>query len=134
MNQAEMLARLARSAGFDCFLLAGRYTLLDQVGLTELLPLAVEKGIGIMVGGAFNSGLLADPSPAAHYNYGPVPAAILERAMRLQAVCSRHGVPLKAAALQFPFGHPAVAAVLVGPPSPPPLEDHPRLVRAWIAP
>src|SRR5258708_5953141 len=114
MNQAEMLARFARSADFDCFLVAGRYTLLDQVGLAQRLPLCLEKGIAIIVGGAFNSGLLADPSPAAHYNYGPVPTAILERAMRLQAVCSRHGVPLKAAALQFPFGHPAVAAGLSG--------------------
>src|SRR5258708_31625967 len=84
MNQAEMLARLARSADFVCFLLAGRYTLLDQVGLDELLPLCLETGIAIIVGGAFNSRLLADPSPAAHYNYGPLPAAILERAMRLQ--------------------------------------------------
>jgi len=132
MNQAEMLARFARSADFDCFLLAGRYTLLDQVGLTELLPLCLEKGIAIIVGGAFNSGLLADPSPDAHYNYGPVPAAILERAMRLQAVCARHGVPLKAAALQFPFGHPAVAAVLIGPRSAAELEDNLAMFRVEI--
>jgi D-threo-aldose 1-dehydrogenase len=132
MNQAEMLARFARSADFDCFLLAGRYTLLDQVGLAELLPLSFEKGIAIIVGGAFNSGILADPSPDAHYNYGPVPAAILERAMRLQTVCSRHGVPLKAAALQFPFGHPAVAGVLVGPRSTAELEDNLAMFRVEI--
>src|SRR5260370_9543452 len=119
MNQAEMLARFARSADFDCFLLAGRYTLLDQVGLTELLPLCLEKGIAIIVGGAFNSGLLADPSPDAHYNYGPVPAAILDRAMRLQAVCARPGVPPKTPALRVPLGHPAGAPVRLGPRPPP---------------
>src|SRR5258708_24180467 len=132
MNQADMLVRFARSAGFDCFLLAGRYTLLDQIGLTELLPLCHEKGIAIIVGGAFHSGILADPSPDAHYNYGPVPAPILERAMRLQAVCARHGVPLKAAALRFPFGHPAVAAVLIGPRSAAELEDNLAMFRVEI--
>ncbi len=132
MNQAEMLARFARSADFDCFLLAGRYTLLDQIGLTELLPLCLEKVIAIIVGGAFNSGILADPSPDAHYNYGPVPIAILERAMRLQEVCARHEVPLKAAALQFPFGHPAVAGVLIGPRSTPELEDNLAMFRVEI--
>src|SRR5437879_5597157 len=69
MNQAEMLARLAREANFDCFLLAGRYTVLDQVGLKELLPLCVERGIAIIAGGVFNSGILADPRPGTHYNY-----------------------------------------------------------------
>jgi D-threo-aldose 1-dehydrogenase len=132
MNQAEMLARFARSADFDCFLLAGRYTLLDQVGLTELLPLCLEKGNAIIVGGAFNSGLLADPSPDAHYNYGPVPTAILERALRLPTVCARHGVPLKAAALQCPFGHAAVAGVLIGPRSTAELEDNLAMFRVEI--
>ncbi len=114
MNQAEMLTRFAREADFDCFLLAGRYTLLDQVALKELLPECVKRGIAIIAGGVYNSGILADPKPGAHYNYQTAPAELLERARRIRDVCSRHGVPLKAAAVQFPLGHPAVACVVVG--------------------
>ena len=114
MNQAEMLARFAREGNFDCFLLAGRYTLLDQVALDELLPLCVECGIAIIAGGVYNSGILADPKPGARYNYVTAPPALLQRAQQIQAVCDRHGVPLKAAAVQFPLGHPAVSCVVVG--------------------
>ncbi|TMC70577.1 MAG: aldo/keto reductase [Chloroflexi bacterium] len=114
MNQAEMLARFAREGNFDCFLLAGRYTLLDQVALDELLPLCVERGIAIIAGGVYNSGILADPKPGARYNYVTAPPALLQRAQQIQAVCDRHGVPLKAAAVQFPLGHPAVSCVVVG--------------------
>ena len=114
MNQTAMLARFAREAEFDCFLLAGRYTLLDQSGLEELLPLCAERGIAVICGGVFNSGILADPGPGAHYNYRPAPPEVVERARRLQVVCERHGVPLPAAAIQFPLGHPAVASVVVG--------------------
>jgi len=114
MNQAEMLARFAREANFDCFLLAGRYTLLDQVGLKELLPLCVERGIAIIAGGVFNSGILADPRPGTHYNYQTAPDELVQRAARIKAVCERHGVSQKAAAIQFPIGHPAVQTVLTG--------------------
>ena len=114
MNQAEMLTRFAREANFDCFLLAGRYTLLDQVALEELLPECVQRGITIIAGGVYNSGILADPKPGAHYNYQTAPADLLERARRIRDVCDRHGVPLKAAAVQFPLGHPAVSCVVVG--------------------
>jgi len=114
MNQAEMLARFVREAGVDCVLLAGRYTLLDQIGLDELLPLCHARGVGVIVGGVFNSGLLASPQAGATYNYGPAPASLIERAQRLSALCAAHGVPLRAAALQFPTGHPAVASVLTG--------------------
>jgi D-threo-aldose 1-dehydrogenase len=114
MNQAEMLTRFAREANFDCFLLAGRYTLLDQVALKELLPLCLEKGVAIIAGGVYNSGILADPKPGAHYNYEAAPPELLERAQRIHAVCARHGVPIKAAAIQFPLGHPAVTCVVVG--------------------
>ncbi|TMG13728.1 MAG: aldo/keto reductase [Chloroflexi bacterium] len=114
MNQAEMLARFAREANFDCFLLAGRYTLLDQVGLKELLPLCAERGIAIIAGGVFNSGILADPTPGTHYNYKAAPDELVQRAGRIKAVCERHGVSQKAAAIQFPLGHPAVQTVLTG--------------------
>ena len=114
MNQAEMLARFAREADFDCFLLAGRYTLLDRIGLKELLPLCVEKGIAIIAGGVFNSGILADPRPGATYNYTVAPPQLVERAAQLNAICKRHGVDLKAAAIQFPLRHAAVACVLTG--------------------
>ena len=114
MNQAEMLTRFAREANFDCFMLAGRYTLLDQIALEELFPICVERGIAIMAAGVYNSGILADPKPGAHYNYVAAPEALLERAQRIRTVCDSHGVPLKAAALQFPLGHAAVSCVVVG--------------------
>ena len=114
MNQAEMLARFARDGDFDCFLLAGRYTLLDQVAVNELLPLCLERGIGIIAAGVYNSGILADPKPGARYNYTAAPEPLLERARQIRTVCDRHGVQLKAAAVQFPLGHPAVNCVVVG--------------------
>ena len=114
MNQAEMLTRFAREGDFDCFLLAGRYTLLDQVGLKELLPVCVERGIAIIAAGVFNSGILIEPKAGARYNYRPAPAELIERALRIEAICKTHGVPLRAAAMQFPLGHPAVQTVVVG--------------------
>jgi len=114
MNQAEMLTRFAREANFDCFLLAGRYTLLDQVALTELLPECLERGIAIIGGGVYNSGILADPKPGGHYNYAAAPAELVERAQKIREVCARHRVPIKAAAVQFPLGHPAVECIVVG--------------------
>jgi D-threo-aldose 1-dehydrogenase len=115
MNYGHLLVRLAREAEFDCFLLAGRYTLLDQVALHDLLPLATEQGIAIYVGGPFNSGILADPhADHPNFNYGPATAEWIDKARRLDAACQRHNVPLKAAAIQFPLGHPAVVSVLSG--------------------
>ena len=114
MNQAEMLARFARAADFDCFLLAGRYTLLDRIGETELLPLCVEKNIAIIAGGVFNSGILADPRPGATFNYQAAPSELVVRAQGLRETCRQHGVDLKAAAIQFPLRNPAVATVLTG--------------------
>ena len=114
MNQAGMLARFVRDTDIDVVLLAGRYTLLDQSGLDELLPEAVERGVSVVIGGVFNSGLLADPKPGAAYDYAAAPEDLVNRAVRMQVVCQMHGVSLRAAALRFPFAHPAVASVLVG--------------------
>jgi len=129
MNQAEMLARFAREENFDCFLLAGRYTLLDQGGLAELLPVCVERNIAIIAGGVYNSGLLADPRPGARFDYEPASAALVARAVQLREVCDRHDVPLKAAAIQFPLGHPAVATVVIGARSPAELIENVAMFR-----
>ncbi|RAG84138.1 aldo/keto reductase [Streptacidiphilus pinicola] len=114
MNQTRMLDRFVRETDVDVVLLAGRYSLLDQTGLASLLPGAAARGVSVVVGGVFNSGLLADPKPAATFDYAPVSAEFLARALRLKELCEDDGVPLRAAALQFPLGHPAVAGVVVG--------------------
>ena len=96
-------------------LLAGRYTLLEQAALDEFLPLCVEKDIGVMLGGPFNSGILATGArPGAKYNYQAAPADVVERVERIDAVCRQHNVPIAAAAIQFPLGHPKVASVIPG--------------------
>lgn len=114
MNQSEMLVRFARESDCDCFLLAGRYTLLDRGGAKELLPLCLERDIAVIAGGVFNSGILADPGPNAHYNYGAAPPEVVDKARRIEQTCQNHGVDVKAAALQFPLRHPAVKSVLTG--------------------
>ncbi|MBG7704339.1 aldo/keto reductase [Streptomyces sp. MC1] len=114
MNQAEMLARFVRDTDVDVVLCAGRYTLLDQSAATELLPEAVRRGVSVVIGGAFNSGLLADPARQQTYNYTQAPQDLLDRALRIKAVAERHGTTLRAAALAFCSAHPAVASVLAG--------------------
>jgi D-threo-aldose 1-dehydrogenase len=99
----------------DFFIIAGRYTLLDQTALEDI-ELCRSRGVGIIVGAVFNSGLLANgPVQGATFNYQPAPPELLERTARLAAVCERHEVPLRAAAMQFPLAHPTVKAVLSGP-------------------
>lgn len=132
MNQAEMPARFAREADFDCFLLAGRYTLLDRTGALELLPLCEERGIAIIAGGVFNSGILANPGPGATFDYRAAPADLVRQAERLHATCERHGVELKAAAIQFPLRHPAVASVLTGCRSVAEVEENVRMFQVPI--
>jgi D-threo-aldose 1-dehydrogenase len=132
MNQSAMLARFAREGDFDVFLLAGRYTLLDQEALGELLPLCVEREIGILVGGVMNSGVLVDPRPGSTFNYAPAAPAILGRAARIAAICARHGVPLRAAAIQFPLAHPAVRSVIAGVRRIEHLDEYPELMRQSI--
>ena len=114
MNQSEMLVRFARESDLDCFLLAGRYTLLDRSGASELLPLCLDRGIIIIAGGVFNSGILAETGTTLHYNYEQAPPDVVARAEQIKATCRRHGVDVKAAALQFPLRHPAVKTALTG--------------------
>lgn len=134
MNHSEPLVHMAKRVEFDCVLLAGRYTLLEQGALDGLLPLAVEREFSVVVGGAFNSGVLIDPSPGTTYDYAPAPVPIIERARRIHEVCQRHGVSPKAAALQFPLAHPAVATVVIGARSPEQIEENSDLMRVEIPP
>ncbi len=129
MNQWQALARFARAAEFDCFLLAGRYTLLDHSALPVLMPLCEKKRISLVLGGPYNSGILAsDLGPGTTYFYDPASEEVLDRARGIKAVCDRHGVPLKAAALQFGIAHPAVAATVPGGRSPQEVEENVRMV------
>lgn len=132
MNQWEMPARFMDHGNFDCFLLAGRYTLLDQTALPEFMPKCVKNGVSVIIGGVFNSGLLADPRPGITFNYVAAPQELIDRARQIEAVCLRHGVPLKAAAIQFPLGHPAVATILTGVRSAEEFRENERLFRLPI--
>jgi D-threo-aldose 1-dehydrogenase len=124
MGQAHALVRYAQRGDFDCFLLAGEYTLLEQPALSELLPLCLEQNIAVVMGSVFHGGLLAGPQPGQAF--AGVSSATRERIERMQEVCDRFGVPLKAAALQFPLGHPAVVSVLSGVRSVAELEENVR--------
>ena len=114
MNYSAPLARIVREADVDRVLLAGQYTLLDQTGLDELLPLCEATGTRVAAAGVFNSGVLANPSDDATFFYAPAAPEVIARARKMQAVCTRYDVPLAAAAMQFPTAHPAVDTVLVG--------------------
>ncbi|MCP3386876.1 aldo/keto reductase [Bradyrhizobium sp. CCGUVB4N] len=114
MNQSEMLTRFAEAVPVDCFLLAGRYTLLDQGALNALFPVCVAKNIGILLGGIYNSGILANPHAGAKFNYEDADAALVARALELEQLCRKHGTELKAAALQFCMAHPAVTVAVMG--------------------
>ena len=132
MNQAEMLARFAREGDFDVFMVAGRYTLLDQPALRELLPLCEEKAIAVVAVGVMNSGILANPRPGAYFDYREAPLHLVERAQRIAAVCERHDVPIKAAAIRFPLGHPSVVSVAAGVRTIDHFEDYPRALETRI--
>lgn len=115
VNEIEPARRFVNETDINVLMLAGRYTLLEQEPLESLLPLLQRKGVGILLAGPFNSGILASgPVPGAKYNYKPAPAEILRKTERIAAVCARHDVPLPAAAIQFPLGHPVVAAIVPG--------------------
>jgi D-threo-aldose 1-dehydrogenase len=116
MNQSGMLAEFVLNTDLDVIMCAGRYTLLEQGALNDLLPTATSHGVTIVAAAVFNSGILARdrPSTEATYNYGPVPQDVVTRVNAIADVCERHSVPLPAAAVQFPLRHPAVATVCVG--------------------
>jgi D-threo-aldose 1-dehydrogenase len=117
VNEWEICVELLATCELDCILLAGRYTLLEQPSLDVLLPLCERRRVSILCGGPFNSGVLAAGSRAGsktHYNYAAPPPAVLERVARLEQLCAEFSVPLQAAALQFPLGHPRVASVVAG--------------------
>jgi D-threo-aldose 1-dehydrogenase len=133
LNEWEACEAFARAGDFDCFLLAGRYTLLHQESLNSFLPLCEERGIGIILGGPYNSGILASGAvPNAWLHYEPAPRAALERVAAIQAVCARHGVALKSAALQFPLHHPCVASVIPGMRSEAEIADNIAMLHAAI--
>jgi D-threo-aldose 1-dehydrogenase len=116
INEAAMIPRFLELFDLDFLLVAGLYTLAEQDVLESELAACVERGLGIVIGAVFNSGILATgPVPGAKYNYADPTPQQLDKVGRIQAVCERHGVPLAAAALQFPLGHPAVASVIPGP-------------------
>ena len=116
MNQSAMLADLVRETDLDVVMLAGRYTLLEQDALDDLLPLCCERRVAVVAAGVFNSGLLARerPSNGAMYDYGEASGRLVERAQAIARICEQHGTTLPAAALAFPLGHRAVASVCVG--------------------
>ncbi len=134
MNHTEIQTQLVRHCDLDVVLVAGRYTLLDQSAMDELLPACVDRHVSVVIGGVFNSGVLVDPSPGARFDYIPASAEVVERAQLLQKNCRLHGVPLAAAALQFPLAHPRVCSVLLGPRSIAELDTNLRLLEVDIPP
>lgn len=142
VNEEAVVLDAMREFDIDCALLAGRYTLLEQRTLDLLLPECERRGVSLLIGGAFNSGILARgvrhlreaagaASSALKFNYGEAPAEIVERVERIEAVCDAHGVPLPSAALRFPYAHPAVASVLTGASS---VDELAQNVAAFLAP
>ncbi len=129
MNQWQMLKKFAEEGDFDCFLLAGRYTLIDHTSLPEFLPLCEKKGISIIIGGPYNSGILAG---GTMFNYEPAPQHLLDQVKQIGEVCRSHGVDIKAAAIQFPFGHPTVVTVIPGARSTAELQENVKLASTPI--
>jgi len=119
VNEWQVCETLAKAGDFDLFLLAGRYTLLEQEALNSFLPLCEQRGIGIVLGGVYNSGILASGAvKGAMYNYNPAPKHILHRVAAIEVICKKHKVKLAEAALQFPLSHPCVVSVIPGATSP----------------
>ncbi len=133
MNIWDMPARFVRQFDLDIVLLAGRYTLLDHSGLAEFLPLCEERNVKIAIGGPYNSGILArNLDQPVSFDYEPAPPDLVDKARRLTAICNRHSVDLKSAALQFVLAHPAVATVIPGAQSVGELEQNVSLIQKHI--
>jgi D-threo-aldose 1-dehydrogenase len=133
MNQSEMLARFVRETDIDVVLVAGRYTILEQGALDELLPACTARGVAVLVAGVMNSGVVADPAGSgSRFDYEPAPPSIVDRARRIAEICARHGVPLRAAAVQFPMAHPAIVSLVTGVRSIGHLEEYPAFARLRI--
>ena len=119
VNENEVCEMMLAQGDFDLFLLAGRYTLLEQEAMNSLLPLCEKRGVGIILGGPYNSGILATgPVKGAHYNYDAAPKSVLDRVGQIQAICRKHKVKLPEAALRFPLHHPSVVSIIPGAVSP----------------
>lgn len=134
-NEWEVCEQALRAGEFDVFLLAGRYTLLEQTALDSFLPECARREVSVVIGGPYNSGILVEGTRSGrplHYNYEPAPAEVIERVRRLEEVCEDLGVRLAAAALQFPLHHPQVAAVIPGLSSAAEVEETSALYRTTI--
>jgi D-threo-aldose 1-dehydrogenase len=133
-KSTEALLAAVRTGALDLAMVAGRYTLLEQPALDELIPACRAAGVGVVAAAVFNSGLLSKPRPqaGARYEYGEVPAELLERARRIEDVCARHGVALPEAALQFPLQEPAVRCVVVGGATPAHVRENAQRLRAGV--
>jgi D-threo-aldose 1-dehydrogenase len=131
LNEADVAADFVRAGEFDCVMLAGRYTLLDQGALDDFFPLALSRGVDVFAVGVFNSGILAQTPPYRRptYDYADASPEIVRRATRIAEICAAHGVPIQAAAVKFPLGHPVVRTVVLGMSTP----DHVRQTLAWFA-
>lgn len=115
INEADTCVKFARAGDFDVAMMAGRYSLLIQNGMAEFLPLAIEKKMGVMLAGVFNSGILATGAvPGAKFEYAPAPPEIMERVRKIEAICTTHGTSIRRAALHFAMAHPAVVSVVLG--------------------
>lgn len=133
LNEWQSAQWLAERGDFDIFLLAGRYTLLEQEALTSFLPLCAARGIGIVIGGPYNSGILATGArPGAFYNYDPAPPHILDKVAKIEVVCAAHGVRLVDAAFQFPLMHPCTVSVIPGAQTPAEVEANVQAAAAVI--
>jgi D-threo-aldose 1-dehydrogenase len=115
INEADTCVKFAKAGDFDVAMMAGRYTLIDQTGLKEFLPLALEKNMGVMLAGVFNSGILATgAAPGAKFDYAAAPEPVLAKVRAIEEVCRKHKVTLRQAAMQFAFAHPAVVSIVLG--------------------
>lgn len=133
VNEWEVCEQGLRAADFDCFLLAGRYTLLEQEAMNSFLPLCEERDVSIVIGGAYNSGILATGAvEGAMFNYEPAPKDVMDKVSRIEAVCTRRNVSLKAAALQFPLYHNRVTSLLPGSRSRAEFDENTALFKAVI--